>query len=120
MFMCKGAKIQSPVCIETGRHGAGMVVVSSPPKEITRDTPVTHSPPGWESFVGLDKYVPTAHTLAQASLVGKLPNGSPWGVFIPAGDLLHCAFSGPFLSTLHTDPRQTLSWEPELAYLIHD
>lgn len=46
MFMCKGAKIQRPVCIETGRHGAGMVVVSSPPKEITRDTPVTHSPPG--------------------------------------------------------------------------
>lgn len=48
------------------------------------------------SFMELVKCMPTAHTPARANLVGKLPNRSPWGVLIPAGDLLHCAFSGPF------------------------
>lgn len=59
--------------------------------------PGTCAPRGWASFVEL-KYIPTAHTHAQANLAGKLPNRSPWGVFTPAGDLLHCAFSGLFSS----------------------
>ena len=61
------------------------------------------------------KNISTAHAHAQANLVGKLPNRSLWGVFIPAGDLLHCALPGPFLSTLHTDLRHTLS--ARLLYL---
>ena len=48
------------------------------------------------SFMELIKCIPTAHAPAQANLVGKLPNRSPWGVLVPAGDLLHCAFSGLF------------------------
>lgn len=43
-------------------------------------------------------------TLTLGQLVGKFPNRSLWGVLTPAGDLLHCAFPGPFLYTLHTDP----------------
>ena len=61
------------------------------------------------------KNISTAHAHAQANLVGKLPNRSLWGVFIPAGDLLHCPLPGPFLSTLHTDLRHTLS--ARLLYL---
>lgn len=70
----------------------------------------THGAPSRESVTELVKNIPTTHTHAQASLVGKLPNKSPWGAFIPAGDLLHCALSGPFLPTLHTDPGHALSW----------
>ena len=75
----------------------------------------THTAPSQESFMEHIKNISTAHAHAQASLVGKLPNRSPWGVFIPAGDLLHCALPGPFLSTRHTDLRHTLS--ARLLYL---
>lgn len=82
-----------------------MASQAAPLKEITRP----HAPPGWACFLQLP-CTPTAHTRAQASLVGKPPSRSPWGASIPAEDLLRCAFSGPFLSTLHTDPRLTQSW----------
>lgn len=100
MVTCKGAAIQSPVHVEARRRWVGMDVSSPPMREpelythaCVRTHTHTHEP---GSFTGLFKRIPTARTLAQANLVGKLPNRSPWGVFIPAGDLLHCAFSGPF------------------------
>lgn len=65
--------------------------------------------------MALVKCTSAAHTHAQAGLVGKLPNRSPWGAFIPAEGLLPRALAAPFLSTLHTGPRQTLS--SRLLYL---
>ena len=95
--------IQSWACIETGQCGFGVDI-----RDRQTDTH-THTAPSQESFMEHIKNISTAHAHAQANLVGKLPNRSPWGVFIPAGDLLHCALPRPFLSTLHTDLGHTLS-----------
>ena len=99
--------IQSRACIETGRCGFRVGI-----RDRQRHT---HTAPSQESFMEHIKNISTAHAHAQANLVGKLPNRSLWGVFIPAGDLLHCALPGPFLSTLHTDLGHTLS--ARLLYL---